>query len=263
MRCERHSPNRRSRWRKRLSSGIWPSSRGNCATSLRLMLATPPAKRNARLKYLAEKYEFYVNIDPFDRENLLNDTYPEYRKAAEEAERKILSLRSRQIPEPYIRRAVGSRRPLAHLHLQAGRCSKSRPPGRSGSSFGPDRRQDALCRDATLAWRSEDRGAAGAGRWVVRPENPLTARVWVNRLWQHHFGSGIVSTVDNLGRSGALPTHPELLDWLALQLVERGWSSKAIHRLVMTSNMLPPILQGYSGGGETRSVAMFCYRGCV
>src|SRR5262249_10516802 len=55
------------------------------------------------------------------------------------------------------------------------------------------------------------------------------------RLWQHHFGSGIVATVENFGRSGALPTHPELLDWLALQIVERCWSSKAIHRLVMTS----------------------------
>ena len=53
------------------------------------MLATPPAKRNARLKSLAEKYEFYVNIDPNDRDNLLKDTYPEYRKAAEETERKL------------------------------------------------------------------------------------------------------------------------------------------------------------------------------
>ena len=70
---------------------------------LRLMLATPPAKRNARLKYLADKYEFYVNIDPFDRENLLKDTYPAYRKAAEETERKILSLRSRLILSPSIR----------------------------------------------------------------------------------------------------------------------------------------------------------------
>src|SRR5205807_20034 len=73
-------------------------------------------------------------------------------------------------------------------------------------------------------------------RWLVRPENPLTARVWVNRIWRHHFGSGIVATVENLGRSGAPPTHPELLDWLALQFVARGWSSKAIHRLVMTSH---------------------------
>src|SRR5262249_15289300 len=72
--------------------------------------------------------------------------------------------------------------------------------------------------------------------WPVRRGNRLPARVWVNRLWQHHFGTGIVATVENFGRSGALPTHPELLDWLALQLMERGWSSKAIHRLMMTSN---------------------------
>src|SRR5262249_35804965 len=56
------------------------------------------------------------------------------------------------------------------------------------------------------------------------------------RVWKHHFGSGIVTTADNFGRSGALPTHRELLDWLAVQLMERGWSSKAIHRLALTSS---------------------------
>ena len=82
---------------------IWPCSREELRDDLRLMLATPPAKRNDRLKSLAEKYEFYVNIDPFDRDNLLKDTYPEYRKTAEETEKKILSLRSRLIHQPSVR----------------------------------------------------------------------------------------------------------------------------------------------------------------
>jgi hypothetical protein len=72
-------------------------------------------------------------------------------------------------------------------------------------------------------------------QWMVRPEHPLTARVIVNRLWQHHFGEGIVRTPDNFGFNGAKPTHPELLDWLAHELIAHDWSLKHIHRLMVTS----------------------------
>ena len=67
------------------------------------------------------------------------------------------------------------------------------------------------------------------------PENPLTARVMVNRIWSHHFGQGIVATLDNFGKMGEKPTHPELLDWLAVEFMSRGWSIKQMHRLMMTS----------------------------
>lgn len=72
-------------------------------------------------------------------------------------------------------------------------------------------------------------------QWLTSPENPLTARVWVNRLWHHHFGRGIVASLDNFGRVGDLPTHPELLDWLAVEFMDQGWSTKQMHRLIMTS----------------------------
>lgn len=72
-------------------------------------------------------------------------------------------------------------------------------------------------------------------RWLTRPDHPLTARVAVNRLWKHHFGTGIVKTLGNFGRAGTPPTHPELLDWLAREFVRQGWSFKAMHRLMMTS----------------------------
>ncbi len=72
--------------------------------------------------------------------------------------------------------------------------------------------------------------------WLGSPENPLTARVFVNRIWHHHFGRGIVSTLDNFGKMGEVPTHPELLDWLATEFMNRGWSVKQMHRLMMTSN---------------------------
>jgi hypothetical protein len=71
--------------------------------------------------------------------------------------------------------------------------------------------------------------------WLTNPAHPLTARVQVNRMWAHHFGRGIVPTIANFGRSGAKPSHPELLDWLATEFVRQGWSMKAMHRLMLTS----------------------------
>jgi Protein of unknown function (DUF1553)/Protein of unknown function (DUF1549)/Planctomycete cytochrome C len=71
--------------------------------------------------------------------------------------------------------------------------------------------------------------------WLGSPENPLTARVIVNRIWSHHFGRGIVATLDNFGKMGEPPTHPELLDWLAVEFMSRGWSIKQMQRLMMTS----------------------------
>ena len=72
--------------------------------------------------------------------------------------------------------------------------------------------------------------------WIANAANPLTSRVMVNRIWQHHFGAGIVTTPSDFGRNGARPTHPELLDWLATEFVQKGWSIKAMHRLIMTSS---------------------------
>jgi hypothetical protein len=73
-------------------------------------------------------------------------------------------------------------------------------------------------------------------QWIANPENPLTARVIVNRIWQHHFGEGLVRTPSDFGRMGEKPTHPELLDWLASWFVREGWSIKKLHQLILTSN---------------------------
>lgn len=82
----------------------------------------------------------------------------------------------------------------------------------------------------------------GSGRlemaeWMASPRNPLAARVAVNRIWQHHFGHGIVRSTDNFGKTGEPPTHPELLDYLATRFIESGWSVKAMHRMMVLSSV--------------------------
>ncbi|WP_145346236.1 PSD1 and planctomycete cytochrome C domain-containing protein [Rosistilla ulvae] len=72
-------------------------------------------------------------------------------------------------------------------------------------------------------------------RWIMSPENPLTARVIVNRIWQHYFGRGLSEIDNDFGLQGSSPSHPQLLDWLAIEFVERGWSLKEMHRLIVTS----------------------------
>jgi hypothetical protein len=84
-------------------------------------------------------------------------------------------------------------------------------------------------------------GAATSGRrkqlaqWITRPENALFTRVIVNRLWQHHFGRGLVETASDFGKMGSEPTHPELLDWLACELPRQGWRLKRMHKLMLAS----------------------------
>jgi hypothetical protein len=72
--------------------------------------------------------------------------------------------------------------------------------------------------------------------WIASPENPLTARVMVNRIWQFHFGRGLVRSSSDFGYQGTPPTHPELVDWLAVEFVERGWSIKSLHKVIMLSS---------------------------
>src|SRR5262249_10956903 len=97
----------------------------------------------------------------------------------------------------------------------------------------------------------------GLANWLTAPDQPMVTRLLVNRLWQHHFGMGLVSTPDNFGLTGSRPTHPELLDWLATELVRTGWSVKALHRLIVTSATYKQVssseFQVSVSSGETRN----------
>ena len=86
-----------------------------------------------------------------------------------------------------------------------------------------------------LAIPAGESGRLQFAQWLTRPDNPLTARVMVNRIWQHHFGKPLVPTPNNFGMRGLPPTHPELLDYLATRFVQSGWSIKAMHRLILSS----------------------------
>lgn len=83
--------------------------------------------------------------------------------------------------------------------------------------------------------KAEEHPRLAFSNWLGSPENPLTARVWVNRIWQWHFGRGLVETSNDFGKQGTEPTHPELLDWLASELIDSGWSTKHVHRLILNS----------------------------
>jgi mono/diheme cytochrome c family protein len=98
-------------------------------------------------------------------------------------------------------------------------------------------------------------------RWLVQPDHPLTARVMANRVWQHHFGRGIVKTTSDFGHSGMPPTHPRLLDWLAAELMSGGWSIKHLHKVIMlsqtyqmSSHAAPPAEDGATGGSREGDV---------
>ncbi len=89
---------------------------------------------------------------------------------------------------------------------------------------------------ATLPKEETGSGRLELAQWLTDPKNPLLARVMVNRLWQHHFGHGIVQTPNDFGTRGKPPTHPELLDYLASHFTQNGWSIKAMHKLIMLSH---------------------------
>ncbi|MCE9603280.1 MAG: PSD1 and planctomycete cytochrome C domain-containing protein [Planctomycetia bacterium] len=94
----------------------------------------------------------------------------------------------------------------------------------------------AVLGNQTLAEKVPTSGRLQLAEWISDRTNPLTARVMVNRIWQHHFGKGIVQTPNDFGKQGKAPTHPELLDFLAARFVEGGWSIKSMHKLILLSH---------------------------
>ncbi len=124
-----------------------------------------------------------------------------------------------------------------HVHLRGSAHVLGDPvepafPGVLTGSFEPTTAQI----QPGFATESSSGRRRALAEWIASPDNPLTARVMVNRIWQHHFGRGIVKSASDFGELGEVPTHPELLDWLASEFVKRDWSIKEMHKLLMTSD---------------------------
>jgi hypothetical protein len=156
----------------------------------------------------------------------------EEKKRYQELQKRLAALPApAPLPRAMAVTDVGPEAPPTH-RLLGGDWRKPREKLRPGfPSFLP-----AATPDAALPPGVRSTGLRSAlARWLTRPDHPLTARVLVNRLWQHHFGHGIVGTASDFGSQGEAATHPELLDWLATEFVRAGWSMKHLHRLMVTS----------------------------
>jgi hypothetical protein len=198
-------------------------------------VSTAEDKRTEEQKAILKKHEEQLKVSEDDlakrfkeygpvREQILNAV------AAREKERpaalEMLSVLVETDPQP-----------LVHHVLLRGQHNA---PGKEVQPGVPA----ALC-NSENGYHVEDRpeGRIGTGRrtalarWVTSKDNPLFARVMVNRIWQHHFGVGLAAKPDNLGQSGAKPSHPELLDYLATEFIRSGWSVKAVHRLILKSGV--------------------------
>lgn len=198
---------------------------------LRTMLATPPGKRDTVQAYLAKKFEASLRID----REALKAKHSAFKAACEAAEAKVRSLEAQRTPEPRIQAVWDRGEPSpTYLYRRGDPQSPGRLLGPGVPSVLTDGKTPFTVAPPWPGAKKTGRRLAFA-RWLTRPDHPLTARVAVNRIWKHHFGKGIVATLGNFGKAGEPPTHPELLDWMAIEFVKRGWSVKAIHRLIMTS----------------------------
>jgi hypothetical protein len=199
---------------------------------VQLALRTTPEKRTEGQRLNAEQVEKTLAIDEKD---LLAALSAPDRTVHEDISKKIAELET-QRPKPFATAMSigepGREAPSSHfLHRGSPgqRGSVMKPGVLSVASQGEWTFPDAPP-TATTSWRRK-----GLAAWMASAENPLTARVMVNRIWQQHFGEGIVRTANNFGKMGERPTHPELLDWLATEFVQRSWSIKTMHRLMMNS----------------------------
>ncbi len=197
-------------------------------------LRTGEEDRSEVQRYLVAKFGDQLEID----EEELTGAFPGFKEQDAVLEKAIEALKEKRIELPHIRglRDVGAEVPDTFVRLRGefdafGEKVAPGPP--------------SMLRDPNRAFEVPNLGAeartsglrTALAQWLVDPEHPLTSRVMVNRIWQYHFGEGLVRTPDNFGLKGQRPTHPQLLDWLAREFVRRDWSLKAMHKLIMSSSV--------------------------
>ncbi len=155
----------------------------------------------------------------------------QYRESSERLS-EIVRMRESSGIEALIVTERGPHPPPTHIHIRGSAHAEGDEvrPGYPAIWGGQDAEIPAPAEDAASSGRR-----LALARWMTSPDHPRTARVMVNRIWQHHFGRGLAPTPNDFGFLGIAPTHPELLDWLATEFVRRGWSVKEMHRLILRS----------------------------
>jgi len=145
-------------------------------------------------------------------------------------ERRLVGMYKAYLPGPFspVLTDVGREAPRTYLPVKGNPIGEEVRPGFLTALGGGDIPEPPADSATTLRRK-------GLAEWIASPQHPPTARVMVNRIWQYHFGRGIVATPSDFGTRAAAPSHPELLDWLAAEFAGRGWSIRAMHRLLMTS----------------------------
>jgi hypothetical protein len=196
-------------------------------------LSTPKEKRTRSQADLLKTHAKLVNIT----DDMLVARFPEYGRLREQVKQTV-ALRAKDRPRPAEKIAAyveTDPKPPPHHLLKRGQHGKPGAEVQPGVLEALSTSKNRFQIEPPSTARVSTGRRTAFAKWVTSPENPLFVRVMVNRIWQHHFGTGIVSTIDNLGASGAKPSHPELLDYLAAEFVRSRWSVKAFHRLILTS----------------------------
>jgi hypothetical protein len=192
----------------------------------------PEADRTPYQQQMAEMFAKQLQVD---RTAMVKQMKGDVKKSHDELDKELAkfdSLKPKPLPRAMVLTDVAATAPPTYL-LQRGdykRKGKEVQPGFLAIFDPAPAKIAAPMADAKTTGRR-----TVLAQWLVQPEHPLTARVMVNRLWQHHLGRGIVGTPSDFGEIGDRPTHPELLDWLASEFVAQGWSLKKMHKLMVTS----------------------------
>ena len=218
--------------REQLLEEKWSKLPEGVEKDLRTALQTPEEERTDTQKYLVKKLQASVTIGRGE----LEKRFESFKKLTLETDKSTAEIKRQLKPIPRLRSLFDMGDPPTAVHiLHRGLFSS---PGDIVEPGVPSVLTSGLRRYRVEKpdWSTATSGRRLAlAKWLVQPKHPLTARVMVNRIWQRYFGMGLVRSSGNFGRTGTPPSHPELLDWLATELVRHQWSLKSIHRLILTS----------------------------
>jgi len=215
-----------------LAAGAKRYPPGSVLAELRRAVVTPAPRRRSDQRRLLEEHREL--LEP--TRGRLEARFPEFRELAARTRERTVALRRQMSTDLRIHGIYDVPGEPTPVHVL--RRGDPRSPGARVEPGVPAVLRDGIepYRVEKPRWSTDTSGARLAlARWLIQPRHPLTARVLVNRIWQHHTGRGLVSTAANFGGAGAAPSHPELLDWLATELVRSGWSVKRLQRLIVTS----------------------------